>query len=272
MKKLAWLIVLCIAINGCQKSFDPSSRRERDALGGASSDSVIVSADTLLKSGDTLTYEVITTDRRGWFGMWSDAPGTLVSNALESITYGSPIYLPSGWKHTFICPAKPFQALISVAASSFADDITANLYKNGKLIKTISNGAMRGITKLLCNTNADTLKGTAADPVLTYEILVSDQDTTKFQSDSWYGQWNKSNGTVNGIVNGGYNILTLDFAIPAGWRYSFKPDKLPFTMMVGAGPYTKGGAKVTINFYVNGQLVKSAATRDWTYNLNYLVQ
>src|SRR5207253_2406981 len=98
------------------------------------------------------------------------------------------------------------------------------------------------------------------------------QDTTKFQSDAWLGQWNKPDGTVNGIVNGTFNSLTFDFAIPQGWRYSFKPDRLPFTMMVSAGPYTKDGAKTTINFYVNEQLVKSIATRDWMYNLNYRVQ
>lgn len=268
MKKLACLIVLSIAVIGCQKSFDPSSRREQDPSPGASRDSVVVSGDTLLKSGDTVTYEVITTDRRGWFGIWSDAPGTLVSNALESITYGSPIYLPSGWKHTFICPPKPFQALISVAASSFADDITANLYKNGRLIKTSTNGALRGFAKLLCNKSADSLTGTAADPVLTYEILVSDPDTTKFQSDGWVGQWKKGDNTMIS----GFNPLFLFFAIPQGWRYSFKPNSLPFTMTVSAGPYTMDGAKVAINFYVNGRLVKSGASRDWMYNLNYVVQ
>lgn len=271
MKKLACLIVLSITVIGCQKSLDPSNR-EQDPLTSGSRDTIIVSSDTSMKSGDTLTYEVVTTDRRGWFGIWSDAPGNLVSNGMSNITYGSPIYLPSGWKHTFICPTKPFPALISVAASSFADDITTNLYKNGRLIKTSTNGAMKGFAKLLYNNSADTLKGTPVDPVLTYEILVTDQDTTKFQSDGWYGQWRKPDGTINGVVNGTLNSFTLDFAIPAGWRYSFKPDKLPFTMMVSAGPYTKGGAKTIVNFYINGQLVKSAATRDWLYNLNYLVQ
>lgn len=270
MKKLACLVIFSIAVTACQKSANNTTGLP-GRIGDPRSDgrdSGIISVDSVVKPGDTLTYEVITTDRRGWFGIWSDAPGNLVSNKLESVTYGSPIYLPSGWRDTFVCPAKPFQAFISVAASSYADDITANLYKNGKLIKTCTNGVLKGFAKLLLNTNADTLKATSTDPVLTYEVLISDQDSTKFQSDGWTGQWTKADGTMNS----GFNPLFTLFAIPAGWIYNFKPDKLPFAMRVSAGPYTKDGAKVTLNLYVNGQLVKSATTKDWMYKIDYVVQ
>ena len=43
-------------------------------------------------------------------------------------------------------------------------------------------------------------------------------------------------------------------------------------MKMQAGPYTIDGGKITINFFVNGQLVKSSANRDWIYDMEYTVQ
>lgn len=240
----------------CQKSV-----QDTPALRGNTEDSTIM-------AGDTISYEVLTSDTRGWFGIWNQPDGVLASNVLDSITYGTPVFLPSGWKYTFVSPAEPFQALISVAASTYSDNITVNLYKNGTLIKSSKNDAMKGVAKLIVNAGADSLKGTPADPVLTYEVLISERDTAIFESDGWIGQWTNAKGIFNGLDN----PLLINFAIPSGWKYSFKPAHLPFTMRMGASPYTKDGAKVTINFYVNGQLVKSSASRDWIYDMSYIVQ
>jgi len=43
-------------------------------------------------------------------------------------------------------------------------------------------------------------------------------------------------------------------------------------MKLQASPYSTDGGKVTINFYVNGQLVKSSSSRDWILDMQYLVQ
>lgn len=225
--------------------------------------------DSVITVGDTLSYEVLTSDTRGWFGMWNQPNSGLASNVLEGITYGSAIYLPSGWRYTFVSPAQPFQALISAAASTYNDDITVNLYRNGALIKSSKNDAMRGVAKLMVNAGTDSLKGTPEDPVLTYEVLVSEMDTTKFESDGWVGQWTNAKGVPMDLNN---RLLSAWFAIPSGWRYSFKPENLPFTMRMAASPYTKNGGKVTINFYVNGQLIQSSASREWIYNMSYNVQ
>jgi hypothetical protein len=255
--KLPTLLFICsILLLACQKNV-----QDTDIPSTNSEDSTII-------AGDTLTYEVLTSDSVGWFGIWNQPDGALASNALDSITYGSPVYLPSGWRYTFISPSQPFQAFISAASHLYSDDITVNLYKNGELIKSVTNDALKGVAKLLVDIEAKPLKGTLADPVLTYEVLVSDPDTTKFESDGWIGQWTNPQG-VNSDLN---NPLPLNFAIPSGWKYSFKPEQLPFTMRMGASPYTKGGGKITINFYVNGQLVKSAASRNWLYDFQYIVQ
>ena len=49
----------------------------------------------------SLTYEVITKDTGGWFGIWTDASGNVVGTPLDSITFGSPVYNKSGWKYSF---------------------------------------------------------------------------------------------------------------------------------------------------------------------------
>jgi hypothetical protein len=199
--------------------------------------------------------------------MWNE-PGAFECNPLDSITYGSPIYYPSGWSRSFICPSTPFQAFISAAARGFDKDITANLYKNGKLIKTVTNDAIKGVAKLLVTANTGTLTGTSSDPALTYEVLISDSDVTKFEPDAWTGQWNMPDGKVSDLDK---HLLSL-YAIPGGWRYSFRADHLPFTMYVGAASYTPGAATVTVNFYVNGKLVKTVSSREYTYGDSYVVQ
>lgn len=255
------LLSFGIFLMACQKSAQ-DTERPADRPVDNTEDSTIV-------AGDTLTYEVLTSDPIGWFGIWNQPDSGLASNVLESITYGSPVYLPSGWKYTFVSPAQPFQAFISAATRSYSDDITLNLYKNGKLVKSVKNDPMKGFAKLLMDVKADSLKGTPADPVLTYEVLISERDTTKFESDGWIGQWNNAKGVPMDLNN---RLLSAGFAIPSGWRYSFRPEHLPFIMYMAAAPYTKDGGKVTINFYVNGQLVKSCASREWMYNINYNVQ
>lgn len=254
MKKLVFFLLnVSVFFLACQKSV-----RNVDTGMARTADSTIV-------AGDTLTYEVLTTDSVGWFGIWNLPNGTLGSNALESGTFGSPVYLPNGWQYSFAIPSHPFQAFISVASHLYLDDITVNLYKNRQLVKSVKSGAA---AKLLLDVKTDSLNGTPASPALAYEVIVNDPDPTKAESDSWIGQWTNAKG-VNSDLN---NPLVSFFAIPSGWRYSFKPEQLPFTMHMAASPFTKDGGKITINFYVNGQLVKTSSSRDWIYYMDYTVQ
>ncbi|HYV54582.1 MAG TPA: hypothetical protein VE933_08370 [Chitinophagaceae bacterium] len=225
--------------------------------------------DSVITTGDSLTYEVLTADTGGWAGTWN-LPGGMACNVLDSVTYGSPIYLPSGWRYTFSVPTYSFQALLSASARSYSEDITVNLFKNGHLIKSVTNDAMKGVAKFIYDIKTDTLVGTASDPVLKYEVLVSDPDTTKFESDAWLGHWMTGKAVYDDDNN--HFLQGFRFAMPSGWKYSFKPDHLPFTMKMQAGPYTIDGGKITINFFVNGQLVKSSANRDWIYDMEYTVQ
>jgi len=258
MKKVIFFVsAYCFIAFACQKSISSSSQ-----------DNGTAGVDSLIVAGDTITYEILTADARGWAGMWNGPDGLLECNPLDNVTYGSPVYYRSGWTCSFICPAKPFQAFISAATIFYNEDITANLYKNGKLIKTVTNDAMKGVAKLMVNANTDTLTGSASNPVLTYEVLINNADTTKFEWDAWTGQWNTPDGTVNDLNK---PLLGL-FALPSGWKYTFRPQKLPFTMYVGASPYTAGGATITINYYVNGSLVKTISSQSYTYGNTYVVQ
>ena len=226
--------------------------------------------DSLILKGDTLTYEVITNDPAGWYGMWNEPDGSVHCNPLDSIYFGGPEYYLNGWKRSFVCPNQPFQAFISAATKLYDKNITVNLYKNNKLIKTSTNdsGPGLGVAKLLVDVKTDTLTGTATDPMLTYEVLLNEEDTTKFEADGWIGQWNIPNGKVSSLES----PLLTNFAIPSGWKYTFKPTHLPFTMYLGATPYTADGALITINFYVNGALVKSQSSRNYIYENSYEVQ
>jgi hypothetical protein len=245
-----------VFLAACQKSADDV------AFMGNMDDSTIV-------AGDTLTYEVLTSDTIGWSGVWNKPDNNLATNALDSGAFGSPVYFPSGWRYTFISPAHTFQAWISVAAYTYSDNITVNLYRNGALVKSATNNPMKGVARLLQNVKGDSLTGTPSDPVLKYEVLVSEQDSTTFQPDGWIGQWATASGVPSDLNNPLAGGL---FAIPSGWKYTFKPGQRPFTMRMAASPYTKNGGKVTINFLVNGQLVKSSAARDWIYDMQYTVQ
>jgi hypothetical protein len=257
MKKIISLAIACCFIAlSCQKSVSDYSE-----------DNGTTGTDSLISAGDTITYEIITADS-GWSGIWNEPDGTIGYNPLDSGTFGSPVYYPSGWRHSFVCPNKPFQAFISAATVLYDQDITANLYKNGKLIKTVTNDAMKGVTKLLVTANTDTLTGTASNPVLTYEVLISDADTTQFEPDAWQGQWNMPDGKINDWDKPLFDF----FALSSGWRYTFKPDHLPFTMYLGGGPYTWGAATITINFYVNGSLVKTVSSQNFIYGNSYIVQ
>lgn len=259
MKRIfAFVSAYCFILLSCQKSVSDSSQ-----------DSGTADADSLIAAGDTITYEIITADPNGWGGIWNEPDGTVGSNPVDSITYGSPIYYQSGWRHSFICPSTPFQAFISAASRLYDEDITANLYKNGKLIKSVTNDAMKGVTKLLVSVNTDTLVGTPSDPVLTYEVLIIDADTAQFEPDAWLGQWNLPDGKVNDFNK---PFSTMWYALPSGWRYTFKPHQLPFTMFLSGSPYTFEAATMIINFYVNGQLVKTTSTRNFICCNTYVVQ
>lgn len=259
MKKFIVLIsAYCFIALSCQKSVSDSSQ-----------DNGTAGVDSLIAAGDTLTYEIITADADGWAGIWNEPDGTVGSNPLDSITYGSPVYYRSGWRHSFICPSTPFQAFISAASRLYDEDITANLYKNGKLIKSVTNDAMKGVAKLMVTADTDTLIGTASDPVLMYEVLISDADTTQFEPDAWLGQWNLPDGKVNDFNKPHSTML---YALPSGWRYTFKPLRLPFTMYLAGSSYTPGAATITINFYVNGQPVKTISSNNFIYGNTYVVQ
>ena len=267
-------IALLLCITACQKSVDPIMGGEDDPI----EDSTNIPGGPS-NPGDTITYEVISADTSGWFGIWIDEQSRLVANQLESIQYsnplpsyyGTPIYFHSGWKYSFVPKHHPFQAFISVDNRTFLQDLTINLYKGNQLIRTTKNDPSSGFAKLMADLDTTIVTGTANDPVLTYEVLVSDPDTSYFQSDAWIGQWTMPDGKNNGIIDGVINPLLFDFAIPSGWHYTFKPAHLPFDMSLFASPYTEGGSNVTINFYVNHQLVKSASSRK-QQRLTYTVQ
>lgn len=257
MKPVISLLSGCIFLMACQRSVSDINNRTDNTN------------DSIAMAGDILTYEVLTTDTVGWFGVWNQSNGVLTGNAFDSVTYGSPVYLHNGWRYSFKAPSFPFQALVSVATHLWSDDITINLYKNNQLIKSVTNDAMKGVAKLIAEVQTDTLTGTSADPVLTYEVLVTEPDSTKFESDAWIGHWMTPKGVYNDLTS---PVLQQEFAMPSGWRYSFKPEHLPFRMAMQASPYTRYGGKVTMNFFVNGQLVKSSASRDWLQNVEYTVQ
>ncbi len=229
-----------------------------------------IQGDTVIMPGDTLTYEVITADPGGWYGVWNRSDGVLVSVGLDSISWGNPLYLPGGWRYTFIAPSRPFQALISAFTKSYSTDIIVNLYKNGKLLKSSTAEGIRGFGKVMATVNVPEPVGTAADPVLKYEVLVTEPspNITIFQRDAWLGQWNTASGVVNDLND---RLAGSHFPMPSGWKYIFKPDHRPFRMYLGGTPYSPDGGKVTINFYVNQVLVKSVSAREWMYGNDFIV-
>lgn len=254
------LLLLCLSsliMLSCQKSL--SVETHDDGTEGDSTGTV----------KDTFTYEVITKDTGGWYGVWVNENSDLTGSGLDSGSFGSAIYLKSGWKYSFVPKHSPFQMMMSVDAKNYSDDITINFYKNGQLIKAKTNDPITGFSKLLWNAVDDTTIGTVQDPLLTYEVLLSNMDTSKFESDGWWGGWTNKNGN-NTFTS---NPLTMDFAIPSGWRYSFHAASLPFIMSMQTSPYTKEGSTVILNFYVNNVLVKTSSSNDLIYPpLSYTVQ
>jgi len=226
---------------------------------------------TIFSTGDVLTYEVITKDPGGWFGIWTDSSGNVAGTPLDSITYGSPVYNTSGWKYSFKWNGYSSQLMMSVAAKTYQEDITINLYRNNELIASTTNDQIKGVAKILYNVEGDSLQGTIMQPLLTYEVVLDEMDPSKYQYDGWNGHWRLGNG----VYNTESNRLTEDdvLAIPSGWRYNFKPDHLPFTMSMQTFPYTEGGSTVTINFYVNSVLVNTSSSGELTYPpIEYEVQ
>ena len=268
---LIFLVCFCLFFFSCQKEVVDNGTGNNNGTGSEPN------IDSLIVPGDKVMYEVITKDSLGWFGAWNDSTGNLVTGKLDSVNYGSPILFPNGWTYSFTCPNKPFQALISVDAAQFTDDITVNLYKNGKLIKSSTNNPYIGFTKLISTAQTDSLVGTPQSPVVTYEVLVSEPDTSKFESDSWLGVWTEMNGLasdnlVDDSGNQYINSMLFLFGMPSGWRRSFIPEHLPFDMRMFATPFSEGGGMLTVNFYVNGQLIKSGSSSDNDVNHNFIME
>lgn len=252
MKKTTFLFFFsCLLIAACQKSVNkiPDDPILPEVSG----------EDSSITDNDTLTYEVITKDANGWYGIWNDENGNLSGTGLDSGAWGNAIYFPSGWKYTFVPKTKPLNMMVSAAAKSYSEDITINFYRNGQLIKRATNSSMKGVCKLMLNSK-DTLMGTAENPVITYEVLLNNMDSTKFEFNGWSGQFLDASGKYS------ENPLALNFAFPSGWKYTFRPQKLPFTLGMQGTPYA---SEMTINFYVNGQLVKTKSAYDWIYDMTY---
>ncbi len=278
MKQCILLIAcLCLLITACTK-WQPDSivTNQNDttivANGTDTNSSGNFKDTSIIRAGDKVTYEVITEDPTGWFGIWNDSTGQLTSNGLDSIAYGSPKLLPSGWKYSFTCPNRPFQALISVAGNSWQQKTRVNLYKNNHLIQSNSDKVIPAAARLISTAKTDSLVGTSSHPVLTYEVIISNDDTSAFEHDAWFGQWTVS---ADGKTDDYYDpLLSSPLPIPSGWRYSFYADALPFTMAMGVGPITTNTSVATLRFYVNGQLVKSTDTRTDIYaeDYKYVVQ
>lgn len=258
MKTTLLTVVIFLALLSCQKEVAINQPEQETETG----------TDTSFSMEDTLVYEVVTTDDQGWFGVWNDEHGELESNGLDSITWGSPNYYASGWRYTFQPQVQPFQMLVSAAARSYSDDITINFYRNSRLVASSTNSSMKGVTRLLLNAITDTGAGITGKPLLTYEVVLSDMDSTKFDYNGWNGQWVTGEALFNTIEN----PLAMNFALPSGWRYSFRPENLPFAMKMQAWPYTEGGATLTVRLYVDGRMVKTATSRDKISNVQYTVQ
>ncbi|CAN5642579.1 hypothetical protein BH10BAC2_BH10BAC2_29680 [soil metagenome] len=262
MRKI--FLLLCsssLLMLSCQKSLSVETY-DNGTEGGNGTDSTGTTKDTF-------TYEVVTKDTGGWYGIWVDENGDLAGSGRDSGSFGTAIYFKSGWKYSFVPKQSPFQMMMSVDAKYYTDNVTINFYKNGQLVKTRTNDPISGFSKLLWNAVEDTLTGTVQDPLLTYEVLLSNMDTSKFESDGWWGGWINKNGD-NTFTN---NPLAMDFAIPSGWRYNFHVASLPFTMSMQTSPYTKGGSTVILNFYVDNILVKTNSSNDLIYPpLTYTVQ
>jgi hypothetical protein len=101
MKKIIFLaIAYCLTTLSCQKSV--SNESTDNGTGGV---------DSLISPGDMITYEILTDDTTGWAGVWNEPDGTVDCNPVDSITYGSPIYNPNGWRHSFVCPTRISQPI-----------------------------------------------------------------------------------------------------------------------------------------------------------------
>jgi hypothetical protein len=254
MIKIVFIAPLFFFTIGCQKSISVN-------VANGTGDSTL--SDSTFSHGDIITYEVITKDTSGWFGIWADSTGNVAGTPYDSVNYGSPIYNYSGWKYSFEWNGYSAQLMMSVAARTYNEDITINIYRNNELIQSATNDQMKGVAKTLYNIKGDSLQGTAEQPVLTYEVLLDNMDSSLYQYDGWNGNWRLGNNEINILTN---PLTDQQFiAIPSGWRYNFKPDKLPFTMSMQTFPYSEGGSTVTANFYVNGRLVKTNSSGSLTY-------
>src|SRR5205809_6142897 len=100
MKTFTSLLSGCVFIIGCQKSVPDINTRVSNMQ------------DSVITADDSLTYEVLTTDTGGWYGAWNLPEEGITANVLDSVNYGTPIYLHSGWRYSFKTPAYPFQALL----------------------------------------------------------------------------------------------------------------------------------------------------------------
>jgi hypothetical protein len=102
------------------------------------------------------------------------------------------------------------------------------------------------------------------ETLVTYEVITS--------SGTWFGEYFNdkqerlyTHDVASGVV----------FPQPSGWKYTFKPATLPFQMYCHATTTcqcsgTSTSPDVTINFYVNGKLMKSE-TNNWAKGVTSIV-
>jgi hypothetical protein len=97
-----------------------------------------------------------------------------------------------------------------------------------------------------------------AETALAYEVVTS--------SGKWVGEYFDQSGA---------RVPTNPMEQPSGWRYEFKTSQRPFQMFLNANSsqITSGTAAspdVTINFYVDGQLVRTE-TNNWAKGVTTIV-
>jgi hypothetical protein len=93
---------------------------------------------------------------------------------------------------------------------------------------------------------------------LTYEVITS--------SGKWFGEYNDTKGT---------KVQTNPLELESGWKYNIKTTKLPFQMFLNATSScvcfgTATSPDITINFYVDGKLVKTEKN-NWAKGVTSIV-
>ena len=114
---------------------------------------------------------------------------------------------------------------------------------------------LAGFLVLMVACKKDSPSSASRDVTLTYEVITT--------SGTWFGEYNDQSGTR-------INTKPTEQApvLQSGWKFNFKPQSHPFEMFINASSTcicmgTPTSPDVTINLYVDGNLVKTA-TNNWT--------